>query len=889
MADRPFNRLDWIAGLFLLLGLAGFGASAFKGIRELQRVEAKGSFWETRDRDGRVKRMRQSRHLALENGEALVLQGPGITDITFTGQRRESSTFLEFAGASWRFIVDEDARKGILLGRDEEILFQDRRSDFIGLPFQPLKLRLLIKNGALSAEINGKEALPPTEIPQTGGELTLIAREGKLRLDRIVLGDGAVEEFTSLYPVPPWPRLGMILLQLLLFIAATALFLRSFCMGRPPATALVRAATRLFFPASLYFCLGFFITVRPDSWVLLPLFAVGLVMAFVPLRGHVRALVPQGRVRASLVSIACLAALCLAGSGYRAAFFAAALEAEQAAQARTAPAPYLQEKELELGPQNAETVDRVFRNADLEAAVTLGEGAILQVRVRAPEPGWHDGISLFVSSDPRFETGFYLETKADFKPMGKRTGPLPHGEKLDLEIHARGRNFEAVVNGQKVSASSRIFPEGAVVFLAAKGFVRVAGLKVRAVDLEEGSATSFPDRVTGAAVPLAFVLLFAVLAAGFLRLPAIRVMEASAFSLLPVAYCFFKLSPSGAVDPLLIVVTLLLSSLFLFIFLMVHSSRLKKLNYFALVLVIVLGDALVVGVTRPRAWPVDHVHISRLSLADWSVDQLHDDLAHLEHPLLRRWNVYLAQHELRDRSYSLKKSGGTRILALGTSSTHGYWVKAPYPFCLEHLLKAEGHDVEMIIGAYPGATGPRLFPFFKNVLLEFEPDIVTLSLYYNDAYALTQFDESGYLAEVTEKPYSLIDAVRARLEFSLGAGLIKRFEKRFEENGELPGDAPVRFEAMLRDYAALAREKGVKLVLIKEPVSGDMDRLWKREFRDAMDRVGAEYSIPVIDPTPLLLERGGESLFMDNVHPFLEGGIVIAEAMLPALRDLLAP
>jgi lysophospholipase L1-like esterase len=356
-----------------------------------------------------------------------------------------------------------------------------------------------------------------------------------------------------------------------------------------------------------------------------------------------------------------------------------------------------------------------------------------------------------------------------------------------------------------------------------------------------------------------------------------------------VAYGFDKLSPSGAQDPLLVAAVLTLSSLFLFIYLMIHARRLSKARYFALVLVILSGDALVVSVTRPRAWPVDHVHISRLSLADWSVEALHDDLLHLEHPLLRRWNVYLAQHELRDRTYALKKKPGTtRIVALGASSTHGYWVKAPYPFCLEHLLNEEGHDVEVIVGAYPGATGPRLLPFFKNVLLDFEPDIVTLSLYYNDAYALTQFDESAYLARVTEGSHSLLDAAKARVEIALGAGVLARLERLFQEGGDMSGEVPARFEAMLTDFARVCEANGVKLVLIKEPVKGDLERIWKREFRDAMDRVGAAFGLPVIDPTPLLLERGGATLFMDNVHPFLEGGIVIAESMLPAMRELLA-
>ena len=55
-----------------------------------------------------------------------------------------------------------------------------------------------------------------------------------------------------------------------------------------------------------------------------------------------------------------------------------------------------------------------------------------------------------------------------------------------------------------------------------------------------------------------------------------------------------------------------------------------------------------------------------------------------------------------------------------------------------------------------------------------------------------------------------------------------------------------------------------------------------------MDRVGSEYGLPVVDPTPMLMERGGVGLFMDNVHPLEAGGAVIAEALFPPVHGLLS-
>ncbi|MHC4946327.1 MAG: SGNH/GDSL hydrolase family protein, partial [Planctomycetota bacterium] len=438
--------------------------------------------------------------------------------------------------------------------------------------------------------------------------------------------------------------------------------------------------------------------------------------------------------------------------------------------------------------------------------------------------------------------------------------------------------------------------EGGLIFLAAKGTALLEAVKIDVPEIDEETASALPDRFLGAALPLGFLLLYCLLATFMLKVKFLPLLEAHAFALLPLAFCFSRLSTSGGVDYILLGTTALLSCLIYFFYLMMHSVHLTKVKYFVLVILILCGAAFWFRCAVKRGWPVDHIHVSRMSFTEWSVDALHEDLIHLEHPLLRRWNVYLAEHKLRDRYHdSEKKPGTSRILALGTSSTHGYWVKRNYSFILEEMLKKDGFDVEMIVGAYPGATGVRVYPFLKNVLLDFEPDIITLSLYYNDALALIQFDEADYLDRIVEPSYSLLDRFKDRIASWIGAYRTRMLEKVFIEvtAGRAeplvagPDDAPARYEKMLRRYAELCKQEGIPLVFIKEPVAGDMKRIWKEEFYSAMDLVGAEYGLPVVDPTPMLVERGGVSLFMDNVHPLEQGGAVIAEALFPVIRGLL--
>jgi hypothetical protein len=401
----------------------------------------------------------------------------------------------------------------------------------------------------------------------------------------------------------------------------------------------------------------------------------------------------------------------------------------------------------------------------------------------------------------------------------------------------------------------------------------------------------------GAIPPVLFLLLYAALAAWLIGLPFLRILEVAALSLIPLILGFSRLTPTGPFDGTLLSAALGSACFLLLLHPLLHAARRFKLWRYAVIVLVILSCG--VGVFlhgKERAWPVDYDVLSRLSLAHWNVDHLEDDLVHIQVPALRRWNHYLAQHEFRERSHSLfKKPGVTRIVALGTSSTYGYRVREPYSIRLERLLRNAGYDVETIVAAYQGTSGTRLLQFFRNVLLDFSPDIVTLSLFYNDSYALTQMDEAAYLDRATHPYYrrSLVDEVRDRISMWLGAKRVKKLMRDYGlARGELdlddgPDSPPARFEALLRSYANLAVAEGFELVLIKEPIAGGRDRLWKKEFYAAMDRVGAEFGLTVIDPTPALNANGGEKLFRDHVHPFDEGDAVIAQMMLPIFKRIL--
>jgi hypothetical protein len=912
---RPFL---WIMGLMVLLGIAGLVTHQFRTFHASSAFLARGSFWEGRNSSGRPLTVEDKHKITLTPGATLHLPMEGAADTTYTsfsfsGIRNKASSSLEIIveeeqGGELSLLVASAATQGLLLKQKNQegqilTLAQDKKKDYLVPLSKSIRVHLKREQNRIGVKIDGKEILNKQSDLNPWKRIIFRAKNDSFTIQEIRTTGRAggsefslVDDLSSLERTPWLPWMGSFLIKAGLFLACLGFYLRALCLGPPPFRRLVRAVTLALLPASFYGCTGLIRSVEWWSPMLLLLFPLGLILALFSLKGHIRISVPEGlvgKILSLLVSLAALGITVHAAATYRTLFYSHSLQEEQAAQQKSSPPPHRVPEIQVLGPHNACTINRSYRNMDLKARVTLAPGAIFQARIRAPALHMHRGVSLFLSADPRFKTGFYLETLEDFKLMGSSFRVPPAQTSLDLWIKARGRDFEALLDGKSIaSARERIFAEGYVVLLAAKGSATVENIGIDPCNFNEPGVSTLPDVLLGAAMPLLFLLLYVPFASLFLGIRFVKVLEAGIISLLPVALCFYQHDPSGLLQMGKSGVMLSLAGFLFLVYLMVHARHLKAVKYLVLLCLIVGGTLMAFLIARERAWPPDSERVGRLSLAEWSGERLEADLVHLQHPLLRRMNHYLARHTFRKRSHALEKKPGTsRIVSLGTSSTYGHWVKAPYPLRLERTLKEEGFDVEGINGACRGGTGMRQYYFFRNVLLDFSPDIVTLSLFLNDAYALSQMDEAAYLNRVIAQGYTRSgwDRLRDRIQVWQGAARVKALSKKDPDPlVEMGSDSPpARFKKMLEAFATLAKSHDIRLVLIKEPLAGGKDYPWKGAFYKVMDEVGASFGLPVVDPTPLLNAKGGARLFRDIVHPYDEGDAVVAEALLPVIRKML--
>lgn len=922
-----FLSNTWLLVLIVAAGAYGFFENARHEITQNAKAAARGPFWEALEEDGDTLEVPRVRGIRLHRGVKLSLRNEThdtrYESLALDWDRQESGSFLKITfeeneTGAYMLMLGPEAKGGVALARRNaegklSVLGRSKEGDLLSGTHKKIRLVLKMQEPNITVEIDGKPVIETDSFQRTEGAFFIEAPKSPCRIYRMAVTgriDGSadaddtammIEDFSKLPRTSYWPQMQIILLQVGLGILGVLLYLRALCLGKPSWSRLVRACLLFLVPVALYFAWGLYKPVAGGYFIPVLLTPLGILLAMVSLRGHVRDAVPSSipaRLGSVAVTLILLAGVIWALGSYQVRFHSIGLNAEEVAQKLPLPDSHERGWIKRLGPHNAHVVDSRFRNLDLTTTFSLQPESLLQIRLRAGSVGKAEGISLFLSSESEFESGFYLETLSEFKRIGDTTIPfiIPNMP-LELYLRARGQDFEAIINGKPLAvATEKLFPEGGVVMLAAKGEASFRELMIEPVSIDEQPPTIKPYILGSAACPVAFLMVFVILTFLFTKVPFLKLLEAGAFGLIPLAFCFQNLSPTGIIDAPMVCGTLLLSSLLYLLIPMIHSQRLTIMRYMVLVLLIICGTSWAFVECQERRWPADYESLSRLSLADWSVSPLSEKLVHLQVPALRRWNHYLAKHELRGRSYqNWKPKGSTRILALGTSSTFGYRVKKPYAFRLEEILKADGHNVEVMIGAYQGASGTRVLQFFRNVLLDFRPDIVTLSLFFNDSYALTQHDEAAYLERVTHPYYRrsymdrLIDQVSmwasgARMRKMMRDFVLDKESLQLETGSDSP---PARFKSMLKEYAELAHDNRIRLVLIKEPLAGGKDSLWKEEFYSVIDEVAEEYDLVVVDPTPLLNKRGGADLFRDVVHPYDEGDNVIARVLFPVIKRLL--
>lgn len=282
----------------------------------------------------------------------------------------------------------------------------------------------------------------------------------------------------------------------------------------------------------------------------------------------------------------------------------------------------------------------------------------------------------------------------------------------------------------------------------------------------------------------------------------------------------------------------------------------------------------------------------------------------------------------RDHEYPPRQSyEGKRIVVLGDSFTFGMGVnlKDTFPKQLEQMLRRRGHQAEII---NCGVIGHDMWHHLRTLDTRawgYEPDLIILSIYYNDFQASlppAEARQPGFQGKNPfEKPggtswrhrsalYNVVrnteDLLKYRFRASFGANHIKGLAERKKFVGpDNPNNNHYRimagktdpklysdFKKSLAKFAVAVHSRGVDLLVILIPDAVQLNDPHMQVVNKVVTEASDAAEVPFLDLTMLLQQNNNpESLYLfpDDAHNSPLGLASIAQGVADKLlaSDLL--
>ena len=271
-----------------------------------------------------------------------------------------------------------------------------------------------------------------------------------------------------------------------------------------------------------------------------------------------------------------------------------------------------------------------------------------------------------------------------------------------------------------------------------------------------------------------------------------------------------------------------------------------------------------------------------------------------------------------------------KVLTLGDSSTFGWHVaghetwsallEADVQRALDERSRGAGGRVQVLNGGVIGFTIRQGLERYRVVSAAWRPDVVIAGFGTTNEHVptmdLVDVDKLAWLRERRSIPWRAQRYLRNELrllnlgawcwdelhggrEAQIGAFVTRERERRLKIQTEQLEDYPRRvsaedFRTCLDELDARTRHAGTRLLLVRMPRRADMEasRPQVLEYDAELDAFLARTDVPCCEARALVRERIAagtpeEELFFDGTHPTARGQRIVADAVLPAVLDLL--
>jgi len=272
--------------------------------------------------------------------------------------------------------------------------------------------------------------------------------------------------------------------------------------------------------------------------------------------------------------------------------------------------------------------------------------------------------------------------------------------------------------------------------------------------------------------------------------------------------------------------------------------------------------------------------------------------------------------------FEKKKPADTiRVIALGDSCTFaGGWYETTYSGQLARLLKERHPDkhIEVINAGISGFNSEFALARLRDELLEYEPDMVTLYIGWNDLMktnpvnqaAVQQYKYSGIWRTLNES--YLVKAYSKVLFYYLRPLLMKpKLDGDPEGISAFDQFVPVVYQSNVDAIAETLQSKGIRALFVTRPTAvrlgmtqNDIDQehiffpyfagayslerflSLHRSYNRAIDEVARNRQIPIVDLDAVFNQRKKALLFQDTMHLSNEGNVVVAEALVEPIERI---
>jgi lysophospholipase L1-like esterase len=285
----------------------------------------------------------------------------------------------------------------------------------------------------------------------------------------------------------------------------------------------------------------------------------------------------------------------------------------------------------------------------------------------------------------------------------------------------------------------------------------------------------------------------------------------------------------------------------------------------------------------------------------------------------------------RGPDFEPRKPVGTfRVVCLGESSTFGFHNAdaETYPYLLHQLFESQPRamKVEVINAGFPYYNSDSILSLVQSEILSYDPDLLTIYGAYNDAAwplqqadAITQVaawfrDHSFAYLRLQETVGSQFNKWQGRI-----ARLVFGDRASVEAFAAQTTQVAARYRRNLEAVIALAKSRGIPVILIKQPMtariveiqSGEYRKSYEEEFRqfsakfkanedlsliellllgqhrvvEEMEAIAKEHNLAVVDNAAIV--DADRKLMASYVHLTAEANRRLARALQPVIETYL--